>query len=271
MQALLPFVKWAGGKRQLLPELLKHVPNNYNTYFEPFLGGGALLFALQPSKAFINDINSELINCYLVIAEHPLHLLAEIKTFPIDQDFYYKLREEDRNPYFQQKDRIWRAARFIYLNKTCFNGLYRVNQKGQNNVPWGKYKNPTVLDKSVLEVSHYLRTSKVCICNTTWQGIFSLVTPNSFVYLDPPYDVLSQTANFTGYSEKPFGKTEQAELKAGMDMLTERGAKVLQSNANTPFICNLYKDYEIIEVQAKRAINSKGDKRGNVTELLIKN
>lgn len=270
-EALSPFVKWAGGKRQLLPELLKHVPD-YQTYFEPFVGGGALLFALQPRKAFINDINSELINCYLVIAEHPLHhLLAEIKTFPIDQDFYYKLREEDRNPDFQQKDKVFRAARFIYLNKTCFNGLYRVNKKGQNNVPWGKYKNPTVLDESVRKVSHYLRTAEVCICNTTWQEIFSIVTPNSFVYLDPPYDVFSQTANFTSYSKLPFGKNEQTELKAGVDELNARGAKVLQSNANTPFIRDLYRDYEITEVQAKRAINSKGNKRGNVSELLIKN
>jgi DNA adenine methylase len=265
------FVKWAGGKTQLLPELLKHIPE-YSTYFEPFCGSGALLFALKPTLSFISDINDELMNCYEVIAEQPLQLLIEIEKMPIGEDFFYKLRAADRSPDFKSTRRAWRAARFIYLNKTCYNGLYRVNKQGQNNVPWGKYANPTLIDKNVLrDTAFYLKHAGIYISSLHWSEMFKVPSKGDFVYLDPPYDVVSDTANFTSYSKEKFGKQEYVELKTGVDDLTSRGIKVLQSNADTPFIRNLYKDYEIVEVQAKRNINSKGNKRGNVTELLIKN
>ena len=266
-----PFVKWAGGKTQLLPELLKHIPK-YTTYFEPFGGGGALFFALKSPMSFISDINEELINCYEMVADYHKVIITTIQSMPVDENFFYQLREADRKPNFKSRNRIWRAARFIYLNKTCYNGLYRVNKKGQFNVPWGKYSNPTLVDEKTLkDAACFLRFSKPYVSCLPWQEIFKVPGSNDFVYLDPPYDVLTETANFTSYSKLPFGKNEQTELKAGVDELNARGAKVLQSNANTPFIRNLYKDYEIIEVQAKRTINSNGNKRGNVTELLIKN
>jgi DNA adenine methylase len=267
-----PFVKWAGGKRKLLPELTKHVPTQFETYYEPFLGAGALLFHLQPKIAFISDSNAELINCYKVLKDEPEWLANTIDSFPVNSEFYYELRAADKNEDFLNKPCLWRAARFIYLNKTCYNGLYRVNRQGEFNVPFGKYKNPSIYDiENINAVNCFLSFNSVSIEAMDFHVSLMMPGRNDFVYLDPPYDVLSDTSNFTGYTLGGFQKADQRVLKGWMDKLTARGAKVLQSNADTPFIRNLYSDYEIIEVFAKRSINSKGDKRGNVTELLIRN
>lgn len=267
-----PFLKWAGGKTQLLPELVKHVPSEFGTYYEPFIGGGALLFHLQPRNAVIADVNQELVNCYKVIANAPDWLKGVIDTFPIESEFFYELRAADRAATFQDKSDIWRAARLIYLNKTCFNGLYRVNQKGEFNAPWGKYKNPKIYDAdNLIAVSKYLVSNNVLINVRDFRASLLAPESNDFVYLDPPYDVLTDTSNFTGYTLVGFDRSNHKNLKECMDSLSARGVKALQSNADTPFIRALYADYEIVEVQAKRAINSKADKRGNITELLIKN
>lgn len=268
-----PFLKWAGGKTQLLPELLKHVPTDFETYYEPFLGGGALLFELQPKRAVIADINWELVNVYEELKSNPTKVTGYIDSFPIKKEFFYKLRELDRvRGWDHNFDWAWRAARMMYLNKTCYNGLWRVNKKGENNTPWGYYSNPTIYElDNIHAVSSYLNTSDVDISSADFQNTLSNPTTNDFVYLDPPYDILNDTSNFTGYSAGGFSKGNHEILKQCVDSLTKRNVKVLQSNADTPFIRDLYADYHIVEVQAKRSINSKGNRRGSITELLIKN
>lgn len=268
-----PFLKWAGGKTQLLPQLVEHIPN-FDTYYEPFLGAGALLFELQPKRAVIADVNAELINCYRAIKHNSEELVAIINSFPINSEFFYRLRAADRDLSFALKSDVWKAARIIYLNKTCFNGLYRVNNKGEFNSPWGKYSNPKIYDWDNLQfVNSYLNNSSVKIIDQDFEALLrsEFFAASSFVYCDPPYDVLSDTSDFTGYSAGGFTRKHQWGLRACVDILSRDGVKVLVSNADTPFIRDLYKDYEIVEVQAKRSINSKGNKRGNVTELLIKN
>jgi DNA adenine methylase len=271
-----PFLKWAGGKTQLLPELLKHVPESFDTYHEPFVGGGALFFELQPQRAVITDINAELINCYRVVRDNPERLMELLNTFPVNEQFFHKMRAEDRNEAFVMASDEWRAARIVYLNKTCFNGLYRVNGKGQLNTPWG-YKEPCykVYERSNIEaVSQYLQNNRVSISSAGFKeslGKIKLSDRTVFVYCDPPYDVLTEAANFTGYSINGFSRDDQTALKKTVDGLTKLNAKVLVSNADTSFVRNLWKDYEIIAVQAKRNINSKGTKRGNVSEVLIRN
>lgn len=272
-----PFLKWAGGKRQLIAEITKYTPRKYNTYYEPFLGGGALLFELQPKNAVISDSNSELINCYEVIRDQLNELIEDLRDhkYKNEESYYYNIREWDRNfDEYKSMLPVKRASRIIYLNKTCYNGLFRVNSQGQFNVPFGKYKNPNVLDEAVLRaVSNYLGSKKVKILNTDFEKAVRSAKKDDFVYLDPPYDPVSDTASFTGYDVNGFNKDEQKRLKQVFDELTKRGCKVLLSNACTDFITNLYKDYTIgIEkVSATRAINSNAFKRGKIDEVLIRN
>ncbi len=273
-----PFLKWAGGKTQLLSELLKHVPS-FDTYYEPFIGGGALFFELQPKRAVIADVNAELVNCYKVIRDNPDRLMQLLDTFPVNQQFFYKMRAEDREKAFVMASYEWRAARIIYLNKTCYNGLYRVNSKGELNSPWG-YKEPDlkVYERSNIEsVSQYLQNNRVRILNSSFNEVWRNIAKTRisdgkvFIYCDPPYDVLSETSKFTGYSVGGFNKQAQISLMSAVENLTELNCKVLLSNADTPFIRNLWKDYEVVTVEASRAINSKGAKRGKINEVLIKN
>lgn len=271
-----PFVKWAGGKRQLLSTLFNHLPKQYNSsdnyYYEPFLGGGAFLFALQPKKAVINDINPELTNCYQVIRDSLDELLDELKQHEYKKDYFLTIREWDRKEDYQNKTPVQRASRFIFLNKTCFNGLYRVNSKGQFNVNFGKYKNPTILDRNNLRrVNQYLSTNQVMISNLDFQEALQDAKKGDCIYLDPPYDTVSDNGNFTEYHSKGFDRQEQIRLKKVFDDLTSRGCYVLLSNAYTDFIIDLYKDYKQTQVAAIRAINSKGNKRGKVSEILVQN
>ena len=267
-----PFLKWAGGKTQLLPVLSEHIPGKFDCYHEPFLGAGALFFHLQPSNAVIADINQDLINCYKCIRNELDLVLGHIDSFPINEEFYYALREEDRHTLFVEGSLEYKAARLIYLNKLCYNGLFRVNKLGQFNVPYGKYKNPKIYDwQNLMDINSYFFGNYVEISSADFEQVISRSKSGDFVYCDPPYDVVSPTSNFTGYAMGGFTKEDHERLKLAIDRASRRSVKILQSNADTPFIRNLYKDYEIIEVQAKRAINSKADKRGNVTELLIKN
>ena len=270
-----PFVKWAGGKRQLVPTILaNHLPKNYNlqTYYEPFIGGGALLFSLQPKKAVINDSNAELINCYKIIKNSLDELIEDLKNHKNNEYYYYDIRDWDREKNFKSKTEVQRASRIIFLNKTCYNGLFRVNSQGQFNVPFGKYKNPNILDIAVLKaVNKYLNENQVRILNSDFQEAVKDAKGGDFIYLDPPYDPVSETASFTGYDVNGFNKQEQRRLKEVFDDLNSRGCHILLSNACTEFIEDLYKDYPHTKISAIRAINCNGKKRGKVDEILVKN
>jgi len=269
---LQPFLKWAGGKRQLLPILKTKVPKKYNRYYEPFVGAGALLFETQPKKAVINDINSELINCYKVIKEDLDDLIQDLSQHKNEKEYYYSVRDQDRSDDYLNLSDIKKASRIIYLNKTCYNGLFRVNSQGQFNVPFGKYKNPKIVDEIVLKaINHYLTNNSVEIRNLDFEDALSDARNGDFVYIDPPYDPVSDTSSFTGYSIDGFGKEEQKRLKSVFDSLDERDCKVMLSNSATPFILDLYQDYHRITVEAKRNINSVADGRGKIDEILVTN
>lgn len=271
-----PFLKWAGGKRQLLPAIKKYLPAKYNEYYEPFIGAGAVLFSLQPKSCTLNDTNSELVNCYQVIRDQPEELLKLCQQHRDNnsQEYYYQLREQDRQAEFDQWTPVEKAARIIYLNKTCFNGLFRVNSSGQFNVPYGKYKNPVIADPAVIKaISSYLNRSKCRILQGDFEQAVATATKGAFVYFDPPYHPLSDTSSFTGYSINGFGEQEQIRLKKLCDRLSDQGCQVLASNSAAPLIKSLYDDprYEVVEVKATRAINAIASKRGRINELLIHN
>lgn len=272
---LQPFLKWAGGKRQLVPEIRKYIPHKFKLYFEPFIGAGAVLFDLQPQTALINDANKELVNCYRVIMEDPEGLIEHARQHRNTKEYFYRLRSLDREPAFKLLSPLERASRIIFLNKTCYNGLFRVNSQGQFNVPFGKYANPVIVDEIVIRaVSRYFNEARVEISNEDFELALSGAGRGDFVYLDPPYDPLSDTASFTGYNLNNFGREEQRRLQRVCDDLTRRGCKVLLSNSATEFIRELYSDtsqYTIVEVEANRNINSVGTSRGKISELLIFN
>lgn len=278
-----PVLKWVGGKRQLMPFLMGHFPQRTpKTYYEPFIGGGAVLFHLQPKGAIVGDSNPELVNCYEVIRDSVEDLIEELRIHadrmardPADAEYYYQIRALDRESRFGETPAVERAARIIFLNKTCYNGLFRVNSRGQFNVPFGKwYKSPKVLDEAGLRsVSRYLRDSRTQIMHSDFEAIIKLAGEGDYVYLDPPYDPVSETASFTGYDANGFDRDDQLRLKRCMDDATDRGCKVMQSNASTSFIHELYSDprYKIVVVPAGRAINSKASGRGKVDEVIILN
>lgn len=268
-----PVLKWVGGKRQLLPEIRKEVPQTYSTYYEPFIGGGAVLFDLQPARAVVNDVNEELVNVYQVIRDNVEDLILDLKNHRSEADYFYMMREKDRDRLkYIQLSEVERASRILYLNKTCYNGLFRVNQQGQFNTPFGRYKNPNIVNEPTLRaVSAYFNQARVIFKCGDFESALKGIKKDSFVYFDPPYDPVSESANFTGYDKGGFDRAEQVRLKELCDQLNDRGVKFLLSNSGTKFILDLYKDYDLRIVQAKRAINSKGHKRGNVDEVLVKN
>ncbi|AYJ79531.1 DNA methyltransferase [Aliarcobacter cryaerophilus ATCC 43158] len=273
-----PFVKWVGGKRGLLSQIIPLLPKKFNNYFEPFVGGGALFFELKNlglldnKEIFLFDINSELINAYNVVKNYPNQLINELETFKQKhtKEFYYEIRAWDRQNNFLQRSEIQRASRFIYLNKTCFNGLYRVNKKNQNNVPIGNYKNPNICDYGViLSASNALQN--VNILNDSYKEVLKYASKDDLVYFDPPYYPLTQTSSFTSYSEFEFLEKEQIELFDIFRSLSEKRCKVAQSNSNSKFINNVYNEYKIYEIIfANRNINSKISQRGKIQELLIR-
>ncbi|PLX44418.1 MAG: modification methylase [Deltaproteobacteria bacterium] len=265
-----PFVKWAGGKRQLLEELVKRVPNSYARYIEPFVGGGALFFALAPKRAILIDLNAELINLYRVVKEQPRELMKEVEKHRNEEEYYYSLRSLDRTAEFAELSEVERASRFLYLNKTGYNGLWRVNSRGENNVPFGRYKNPTIADPVKMTASSTALASSILLCGD-FSEVEHAARANDFVYLDPPYHPLSETSGLTGYSSGGFSAEDQIRLRDLALRLTERGVKVMLSNSNTPFILKLYSRFNVDRVNAKRTINCKGAKRGAVSELIIRN
>jgi DNA adenine methylase len=269
-----PFLKWVGGKRQLMPSIVALLPKNISSYdyVEPFIGGGAVLFNLQPKNAVINDFNTELINVYNVIKNELEGLIADLKKHKNNSDYFYELRSLDRNDDFKKISQVQRASRIIYLNKTCFNGLYRVNNAGEFNAPFGRYKNPNIVNEPTLKaVNKFLNTNNITINNGDYTTVLKDTTEKSFVYLDPPYHPISESSNFTGYIQGGWNIYDQIELRKACDELHKKGVKFLLSNSSADFIKDQYKDYNISIVKANRAINSDGANRGEVEELLIRN
>src|SRR5215469_12364782 len=271
-----PFVKWAGGKGQLLSELDKLIPSQFNRYFEPFLGGAAMFLHLASknmiSTAYLSDTNEELIKAYVVVRDSVAELIEVLNQHQSEYDknpseYYYRLRE-----LIQPTNDIEIAARFVALNKTCFNGLYRVNQNGKFNVPMGDYKKPLICDSSNLKnVSSVLRHSNAEIQCVAYREMFLNAEANDFVYLDPPYDPVSYTSDFTAYTSNGFGRENQVQLANVFRKLLDRRCSVLLSNSNTQFIIELYSDFRFKDVNVQRAINCKGSKRAGHKELLISN
>lgn len=267
-----PVLKWVGGKRQLLSDIEKYIPI-FTRYYEPFVGGGAVLFHLQPKKAVINDVNSELMNLYQVIKNNVEELIEDLKKHKNEAGYYYDIREWDRDKEkYNSLSDIEKASRMIYLNKTCYNGLFRVNRAGEFNTPFGFYKNPNIVNEIKLKaVSNYFNNAEITFLNCDFEEAVKGIRKGSFVYLDPPYDPVSGSANFTGYDKGGFDKEEQIRLKKLCDTLNDKGVKFLLSNSATDFIKDLYSGYKIEIIQARRAINSKGDLRGEIDEVLVRN
>jgi DNA adenine methylase len=271
-----PFLKWAGGKRYLLPEIRKCWPASFNNkknwYFEPFLGGGAVLFSFQPTRAKVNDMNEELINCYRVVQLSVDELIACLRGHRNEEDYYYQVRDWDRSITFSNRTPIERAARIIYLNKTCYNGLFRVNQQGQFNVPFGRYKDPNIVDDIVLRaVSRYLNEADIEFRVGDFGDAVEDATKGDFLYFDPPYDSETDPASFTGYSVQGFDNDEQLRLSALVEKLNLRGCRFLLSNAYTTRTDYLYRGFSIEKVEVPRPINSNATKRGKVQEILVRN
>jgi DNA adenine methylase len=273
-----PFLKWAGGKGQLLDDIENNLPLKFNRYFEPFLGGGAVFFHLcqQGFKkhAILSDLNEELITVYSTVRDSIDELIAELSdgTFKAEKDAFYEIRNWDRRSDWKIMDPVRRTARMIYLNRTCYNGLYRVNQKGQFNVPYGRYKNPTICDEENLRaVSASLKNAEIrCV---DFGSAVKKARKEDFIYFDPPYQPLSETAYFTDYTAEGFGLDEQKRLALTFQDLHNRGCFVLESNSDVETIRNLYShpDYCIDVVKAKRAISCDPEGRGEIAELLIRN
>jgi len=272
-----PFVKWAGGKRQLIPILSKYVPKKFDSYFEPFLGGGAVMFHLITEipqlECFISDLNSDLILSYIAIRDRVDELISALALhsenyFKNPKEYYYEARES--NP----KNQIEKVSRLIFLNKTCFNGLYRVNRKGKFNVPLGKYTNPNIVNReNLIAVSHILRSKDISIKCQDFTKALERVQKNDFVYLDPPYQPVSQTSNFTSYTNDSFGYEDQERLFLEFQRLDSKGCKVMLSNSKSGEVLDLFEDYsdKTIEISANRFINSDSKNRTGHSELLIKN
>jgi DNA adenine methylase len=275
-----PFIKWVGGKGKLVPELEKYFPKEFDRYFEPFVGGGALFFYIQQLKnisfASINDINHKLINAYRQIQQKPQELIAALKN--IESRYKKLLPEEQKIDFYQIRknynednlDDLTTAAYLIFLNKTCFNGMYRENSKGQYNIPFGDQKNPTICDEeNILAVSKCLKNTE--INNQSFDNSVEKCLKGDFVYFDPPYYPVNITSNFTSYSKNCFGRKEQEKLRDTFAGLSKKGCFVMLSNSYTPYIEKLYRDFHINYLLAARSINSKGDKRGKIKEILVTN
>ena len=270
-----PFVKWAGGKRQIINKLKEYVPDEFDTYYEPFVGGGALLFELSPKKAVINDSNKELMNVYNVLCDEEKFkkMCSVLNNYEVNhgEKFFYEIRSKDKNKKtFDRLSDYTRAARTIYLNKACFNGLYRVNSKNEFNVPFGKKTKVNTYDGgNLITVSNYLTMNDVKIMSVDFEEAVKDAKKGDFIYFDPPYD--SDTKTFNSYTEEGFGKEEQVRLSRVYKELADRGCYVMLSNHNTMLVKELYKDYNIHKIEAKRNINANGKKRGMVEEVIITN
>ncbi|MEM3007168.1 MAG: DNA adenine methylase [Candidatus Nitrosotenuis sp.] len=271
-----PFVKWAGGKRQLLSIIERYVPAEFECYYEPFLGGGAVMFHLlskNPAiKCKVSDLNSDLILAYITIRDRVEELIESLKCHAKNyrknpDSYYYHVRNKEPT------SQIEKVSRLLFLNRTCFNGLYRVNSKGKFNVPLGRYSNPNIVnEENLYAVNHALQSKKISISCRDFSSVLQDAKKDDFVYFDPPYQPVSKTANFTSYTNKDFTYKDLQKLVDVSEKLADRGCKVLHSNSNSKEVRKLFsKDWKIIEISANRAINSDSTKRTGQTELLIKN
>lgn len=262
--AARPFLKWAGGKTQLLPQILGCFPANFNRYHEPFVGGGAVFFALGPKKGTLSDVNPDLVGAYQALRDDVDGVIGALQQHRSEEAYFYSVREQ----MVESLSTCEAAARIIFLNRTCFNGLYRVNRKGKFNVPFGRYANPTICNEQNLrKVSEALQD-----VNIQHESVFNIgrrVRRGDLVYFDPPYDPVSKTASFTAYAKGGFGDAEQERLAELFTRFSKRGVHCVLSNSDTPFIRDLYKDFNIQSVYARRAINSRADRRGPVGEVLV--
>ena len=271
-----PFVKWVGGKRQLLKQfrlMNLYPPERFNpltnSYFEPFVGGGAVFFDLLPKKAILSDLNKNLVITYNIIKDDVENLIKSLKKHKIDKEYFLKIRSLKS----ENLSDLQIASRFIYLNRTCFNGMYRVNSKDEFNVPFGKYTNPMICDEvNLRRVSESLKSVK--IKHQDYKQVLKYAKKGDFIYLDPPYYPVNKTSSFTAYTNEAFLDKEQIELRDVFIELSKRGCLVMLSNSNIPFINKIYSGFKgvrINKVEAGRMINSKASGRGKVTEVLITN
>lgn len=271
---LQPFTKWTGGKRQLLPVIKSLMPDNYNSYFEPFIGGGAVFFELIPKKAIINDFNSELINCYRQIKDNPQKLIELLVEHQKNnsKDYYLELRSVDRDDRIHAMTDTERAARIMYMLRVDFNGLYRVNSKNQFNVPYGRYKNPKIVDSDlILSISQYLNKNNIEILTGDFEKAVEDVGAGDFVYFDPPYIPLSETSAFTSYTHEGFSYEDQVRLRDVFRKLDKKGAYVMLSNSSSPLVEELYKGFNIHKVEAIRTNGAKASSRGKISEIIVTN
>jgi DNA adenine methylase len=266
------FVKWAGGKGQLIEQFKPLFPNKINRYIEPFVGSGAILFYIlknySPKEVIINDINEELMITYEVVEKDVELLILKLKEHKKlhNKEYYYEIRKQ--NP--KDLNNVEKAARFIYLNKTCFNGLYRVNSEGGFNVPIGDHKNPDIVSEDKLrEISKLLKN--VIIKCESFEKVIKYAKKGDFIYLDPPYYPVKRKTSFTKYSKGDFLEKEQEKLKETFDSLTKKGCLCMESNSDTEYIKKLYSAYTIIHVRAKRSINCRKEGRGLINEIVIRN
>jgi DNA adenine methylase len=266
-----PFIKWVGGKRRVIPEIEKRLPQKFNRYFEPFIGGGALLFHLNRKDSFISDMNGELINLYRTVRDNLEELMQNLELHENSSDYFYNIRDLDRDhKTYSQLPNIEKASRFIYLNKSCFNGLYRVNRKGQFNVPFGKYKNPIYFERENLtNCSKFLKG--VEIREGDFETYKDKIQKEDFVYFDPPYFPITETANFTSYTKDGFGFKEQKRLLDFAKEIDSRGGYFLLSNSYSDEVLGFYKDFHVDIVEVGRTISSKATARGKQKEILVKN
>ncbi|UUV99494.1 DNA adenine methylase [Vagococcus luciliae] len=277
LTSLKPFTKWTGGKRQLLPELITNMPEQYNRYYEPFIGGGALFFEVLPTHATINDFNTDLIYTYEEIRDNVSELIDILKIHNENnsKEYYLDLRSVDRDERFQKMTKTEKAARLLYMLRVNFNGLYRVNSKNQFNVPYGRYKNPKIVNEDLLyNISRYLNQNDIEILNGDFVDAVTDTKEGDFVYFDPPYAPVSLTSAFTSYTHEGFDLYDQERLRDLFVELTNKGVKVMLSNSDVEIIHDLYDDIPGVDIQivgATRMINSKSSGRGKVNEVIIRN
>ena len=271
---LQPFTKWTGGKRQLLSVIRELMPKTYNRYFEPFVGGGALFFDLAPKDAVINDFNAELINCYQQIKDNPQELIEILKVHQEynSKEYYLDLRSADRDERIDMMSEVQRAARILYMLRVDFNGLYRVNSKNQFNVPYGRYKNPKIVDENLVSaISTYLNNNQIEIKKGDFEKAVLDVQPGDFVYFDPPYIPLSETSAFTSYTHEGFSYDDQVRLRDTFKKLSDTGAYVILSNSSSFLVEELYRDFNIHYVEATRTNGAKSSSRGKISEIIVTN
>ena len=260
-----PFLKWVGGKRQLLGELLSHTPRRFGCYHEPFIGGGALFFALAPKKAFLSDHNERLIRTYRGVRDSVDDVISLLQQYPHERVFFEQMRSVDIDRGSDAEVAAW----MLYLNRTAYNGLYRVNRDNRFNVPFGDYKHPTICDEVRLRQCS-MALQQVSVEHEDYASVLKRAKKGDFVYFDPPYVPLSKTASFTSYTRNRFTDDDQTRLRDTAVELKKYGVHVVLSNSNTEQVKNLYaKHFKLIEVKATRAINSKSSARGKISELLI--